>query len=191
MSRLVFLDTETTGLPKSRNSNGLEIKGNWPDIVSVAWAVYENKTLVKSRYSVIKPEGWTIPADSIRIHGITEEEASKGSSLHDILTELGKDLEDSTVVAHNMEFDKNVLLAAYKWRLGINPWTLWPKTEICTMVRSTSELKLPSRFKDSKQFKPPTLTELYKATFGKEPVGQHNSQKDVEILCEIYWSRWP
>ena len=87
-SYITFFDTETTGLPKRRNSNALESDDNWPEIVSVAWAVYERDgTLVKKCYSLIKPDGWTIPEDSIKIHGITEEKAhAEGRDLRDVLT---------------------------------------------------------------------------------------------------------
>ena len=195
MSRIIFLDTETTGLPRFRNINALNQPYNWPDIVSVAWSVYEsNGTLVKSCYSVIKPEDWIIPAESTKIHGITLEYAQEnGRPLNQVLLEMKADLETcDSVVAHNLEFDKNVLFNAYKWRLDLNPWLLWPRDEICTMIRSEPELKLPSKYPTSNRlFKPPTLTELYEATFGEKPTGQHNSQKDVEILSQIYWKRWP
>jgi len=195
MSYTAFLDTETTGLPRFRNIHAMSQIYNWPDIVSIAWSVYDkNGTLVKSGYSVVKPDGWTIHPDSIKVHKITEERAhAEGRPLKDVMDELKMDLETcDTVVAHHMEFDKNVIFNAYKWRLNMNPLNFWPKDEQCTMLRSTEELRLPSKYADSKKFKPPSLKELYKATFdGQEPTGQHNSQKDVEILCKIYWARWP
>lgn len=196
MPYILFFDTETTGLPKNRNSNALESKENWPDIVSVAWAVYEhNGSLVKKSYSIVKPDGWVIEQGAINVHGITEEKAhAEGRPLRDVLSELKADLEKSdTVVAHNIEFDKNVLFHAYKWRLNQNPWHLWPETEFCTMTHGEPEAKIPSKYPSSKRpYKPPTLTELYKVAFdGKEPTGQHNSMKDVEIMCDVYWKLWP
>ena len=128
--RLLFLDTETTGLP-IRRSSPLEERGVWPDIVSIAWALYENGVLCKKEYSVIQPDGWTIPADSIRIHGITMELARQGRSLGEMLGLLAEDLATvDTVVAHNLEFDKNIVFNAYKWRLGMDPRRIWPKAEI-------------------------------------------------------------
>ena len=193
MSYLVFLDTETTGLPKNKNLNALNGRDNWPDIVSVAWAVYKDGNLMKSRYSLIKHDGWRIPAESIRIHGITEEKAeAAGNSLDKVLLELRDDLMKSeAVVAHNIDFDKNVIFNAYRWRLDLNPWLIWPAWDICTMNRSENELKLPSKFPTTNRpYKSPKLSELYEATFGKKMEGAHNSQKDVEALCEIYWARW-
>jgi hypothetical protein len=195
MAYTIIFDTETTGLPKFRNINALNQRDNWPDIVSVAWSVFEkNGTHVKSCYSVVKPTSWEIPIESTRIHGITTEYAMEhGRPLLDVLNELRADFEKAdTVVAHNIEFDKNVLFNAYKWHLDYNPWHLWPEWEVCTMLKATDEVKIPSKWPTTaRPYKPPTLTELYKATFNKEPTGQHNSQKDVEILSEIYWRRWP
>ena len=190
---MLFIDTETTGLPKNRNSNGLETKGNWPDIVSVSWAIVKDGVKQRTKYFVISPEDWTIPDDSTRIHGITMEDAfENGVTLSDVMTNLSQDLKKvDSVVAHNLEFDKNVLFNAYKWRLGVNPWPFWPANEICTMKLAEPELKLPSKFADSKRFKSPTLGELYEATFSREPPdGLHNSQQDVEVLIEIFKARW-
>ena len=189
---IVFLDTETTGLPRFREISAESMANNWPDIVSLAWSVYtKGGVLLKSKYSIIRPDGWTIPADSTKIHGITNEQAyTEGKDLGQVMDEFTMDLQTcDTVVAHNMEFDKNVLFNAYKWRLKTTP--SWPR-EICTMLKSEPELKLPRKYPSAyRPYKSPSLTELYKATFGKEPTGQHNSQKDVEILCEVYWKRWP
>jgi DNA polymerase III epsilon subunit-like protein len=120
------------------------------------------------------------------------EHASLGKPLAEILGLLAEDLANvDTVVAHNLEFDKNVVFNAYKWRLSLDPRRIWPKNEICTMRKSEAELKLPSAYPRPGRFKPPSLKELYIATFNTEPTEQHNSLKDVELLCEIYWSRWP
>lgn len=195
LDRVLFIDTETTGLPKFRNSNALEAPNNWPDIVSVSWAVYENGKRVFIKYALIKPGDWIIPNDSTKIHGITMDHANQdGEDLAAVLEELREDFSHcNTVVAHNLEFDKNVLFNAYKWRLNLNPWHFWPQHEVCTMIRGEPEAKLPSKYPTSNRpYKPPTLKELYQVTFGREPEGGlHNSQRDVEVLCEIYWKRWP
>jgi DNA polymerase III epsilon subunit-like protein len=192
VSRILFLDTETTGLPKFRGVNALDRQNNWPDIVSVAWLTYENGVLVNSNYSVIKPE-WPIPEESIKIHGITQDYAAEhGQPLIKVLNDLGADLAKADyVVAHNLEFDKNVIFNALRWRLDINPWLIWPQNEICTMERARNELKLPSNYRNSSQYKPPSLTELYKDTFNTEPENMHNSLNDTIALAAIYMRRWP
>ena len=111
MSRILFFDTETTGLPKMRTVSALVKKDNWPDLVSISWSVYEDKELVEKQTYIIKPTGWTIPDESIKFHGITNEMANqKGSDLTVVLTIFKKALEGCTsVIAHNMEFDRNVV----------------------------------------------------------------------------------
>ena len=187
---LLFIDTETTGLPLVRNVKALDKKGIWPDIVSIAWCITTSTGEVcKKVYSLVQPD-WKIPADSIKIHGITMEYAMEhGRPLADVLADLRADLATvDTVVAHNMEFDKNVIFNAYKWRLGQEPPLI--SKEICTMEKSEAELKIPNPYPKYGPYKSPRLSELYKDTFGTEPAGQHNSQSDVDALCAIYWKRW-
>jgi DNA polymerase III epsilon subunit-like protein len=192
--RLVFLDTETTGLPKYRNASALQAPYNWPDIVSVAWIVYDKGQLISSSYALIKPQGWVIGPESTKIHGITQAYANEhGSNMGFILNNLANDLKEANVViGHNLEFDRNVLFNAYKWQLNLNPLHFWPAREICTMLKATDELKIPSKFPTTyRPYKPPSLLELYEATFpGRTIEGQHNAEKDVEVLTEIYWKRW-
>jgi len=193
MTVTIFFDTETTGLPKNKYNGGLKEPNNWPDIVSICWMVFENKTFVKKHNFIIKPEGWSIPQDASDVHGITEAIAyEKGSSLKDVLELFHKDIENcDQIVAHNLAFDKNVVLAAYKWRLHITP--NWPtKAEICTTQKSKWEMKLPSRYpKSNDPYKYPNLNELYKDTFGEEaPNNAHNAERDVDVLQKIFWKRW-
>jgi len=195
MPRSIFIDTETTGLPKNRYSNAMQGPDNWPDIVSIAWKVYDGTKCIKMEIYEIKPMGWTISEESTRIHGITNEYAQRyGKNLHAILLLLKKDLETcQSVVAHNLEFDKNVIFNAYKWRLDLNPWLFWPRDEICTMNRAEPELKIPSKYpKEYRPYKSPSLAELYQATFHDTlPSGlQHRADFDVGILTDIYWKRW-
>ena len=199
---MIFFDTETTGLPLVRGVSALEKKGIWPDLVSLAWRIYNDKgELGKMVYSVVKPDGWKISAESTKIHGITTEYALEhGRPLADVIADFKADLAMvDTVVAHNMEFDKNVIFNACKWRLGIEP--VWVSVagsvaggraegEICTMDKSKDELKIPNPYPKYGPYKSPSLSELYKDTFGTDFKGQHNSQNDVEAMCAIYWKRW-
>jgi hypothetical protein len=89
MHILVF-DTETTGLPKSRK-DAKEEPNNWPHLVSISWVVLDSENMfaiTKQRNYIIKPVDWVIPEDSIKIHGITNEEASQGASLKEVMDEF-------------------------------------------------------------------------------------------------------
>jgi DNA polymerase III epsilon subunit-like protein len=80
----LFLDTETTGVtPQDR-------------IVSICWSLYNARGReVATEHHIIFPEGFTIPADAARIHGITTAIARKrGIPLTEALTQLRTEIEE-------------------------------------------------------------------------------------------------
>ena len=49
---------------------------NWPRIVTIAWICTDrNLVPLAKRYAVITPDGFAIPAEASRIHGITQQYA--------------------------------------------------------------------------------------------------------------------
>lgn len=189
---ILFFDTETTGLPKERNTRAIKKPNNWPDLVSIAWLLYQNGRLVNKQHHIIRPEGWIIPEESVKFHGISTEVAmQKGRSLNDVLNEFLIDADKAhLIVAHNFEFDKNVILNAMFWRLNDKSLDRWnPLVEMCSGEKARVEMRLPC--KSSTRFKMPTLDELYFDTFGeKRAPGAHNADRDVEDLAKICWKRW-
>lgn len=189
--KLLIFDTETTGLPKTRQpaSNG---PNNWPHIVSISWIILETETNTetKARHYIIRPNGWDIPEDSIKIHGITPEIAhQKGVDLMSVMMEFVK--EDCDMwVAHNLEFDMSVIVNAFLWDLRIQ-FPVTPQRKMCTMLLSKPICKLPGMYRNS--YKPPKLKELYNHAFGRYPeeLMLHNSMYDVRILTDIIKSYLP
>jgi len=189
--KLLIFDTETTGLPKNRQpaANG---PNNWPHIVSISWIVLDtdSNTELKTRSYIIRPEGWSIPEDSVKIHGITTDVAKeKGVNLYNALNEFVKEPCDGWV-AHNLEFDMGVIVNAVLWDLGIQ-FPVTPQRKFCTMLLSKGICKLPGYYANS--YKPPKLKELYFHAFGRLPVETqlHNSMYDVRILTDIIKSYFP
>ena len=184
--KLVLFDTETTGLPKTRES-ATRGPNNWPHIVSLAWLVMEDEEVVRERYFVIKPEGWVIPPESTAIHGITQEHAlNRGQSLRDVLKEFASELSD-VLVAHNMNFDYNVICNAFLWDLQLPIPSF--KRLMCTMEIGTTLCKFPSPYNSTK-FRYPKLAELYEFITGKKVNAKmvHNSLYDTKLLKEILFS---
>ena len=73
---LIF-DTETTGLPKNWNAPVSDID-NWPRCVQIAWQIHDSLgNCIENKDFLIKPEGYNIPYDSEKIHGISTELAEK------------------------------------------------------------------------------------------------------------------
>ena len=69
---LIF-DTETTGLPKDYNAPHTNLD-NWPRLVQIAWQLHDNHgKLINAQNLIVKPEGFTIPFNAEKIHGISTE----------------------------------------------------------------------------------------------------------------------
>ena len=182
--KLLIFDTETTGLPKTRDLARTK-PNNWPHIVSISWVILDTETnqILKQRSAIIYPEErWTIPEDSIKIHGITNEIATEqGEDLRVVMEDFIEEKYD-VLVAHNMQFDLNVINNAIIWDLGMKA-PLFSR-RMCTMVMTTPICKLPGNFG---KYKSPKLKELYFHAFGRHPDESklHGSMYDVHILTEI------
>lgn len=182
--KLLIFDTETTGLPKDRNKQAIKEPNNWPHIVSISWVILDvESNNIESRKSfTIKPSNWVIPEDSTKIHGITHDFAMRnGTSLTDAMTAFILEKYDC-LVAHNIQFDFNVLMNACRWDLGLVVDDTKYKRK-CTMMLSTDLCKLPSQW----GYRWPKLSELYEFAFHRKPVSTslHNSIYDTLILAEI------
>ena len=71
--RILFVDVETDGLPIRHNI--LE-HPDWPHIVQAAWIVSDGKgNIIRSASRIVKPVGFTIPAEAVAVHGITTKMA--------------------------------------------------------------------------------------------------------------------
>ena len=107
---LIF-DTETTGLPKRWNAPITDID-NWPRCVQIAWQLHDQwGKVIESRDYLIKPDGFDIPYDAERIHGISTALAEEqGEDLIFVLKEFNEALHKSTfVVGQNVGFDVNIM----------------------------------------------------------------------------------
>jgi DNA polymerase III epsilon subunit-like protein len=196
MVRILFFDTETTGLPRDKKISALEASNNWPELVSICWSIYDSNKHIRTEYHIIYPDHWSADesTDATEIHGITEEIARrKGEPVADVLALLKYDLERSTyIVAHNLHFDKHVLFHTYKWRLGIDPTKFWKESaEFCSCLKAKAELRLPALFPPYNVYRYPKLDELYLDTFKMPPPpNAHNAKRDVEVLAQTVLKRW-
>ena len=184
--KLLIFDTETTGLPKSREQ---AIKGpnNWPHLVSIAWTVIDSNNnyapCAVSESHIVKPE-WKIPADSTAIHGITQEMAeADGLPLSTVIQKFLA-VEHDIMVAHNIDFDYNVLVNAIMWDLKLGTIPDF-KRRFCTMEPMKNIMQIP--YANGRGYKPPKLTELYTYVV-KKPFDSgltHSAQYDTWLLAEI------
>jgi len=134
----LFFDTETTGLPKNWKAPVTDLN-NWPRLVQLAFLYYDNSgNKITEGDFIIKPEGFTIPADASRIHGISNEKAiNEGKQLRVVLQNFQSLISQAVVlVAHNMSFDEKIVGAEFL-RVGM-PNTIPSKRKICTMESTTN-----------------------------------------------------
>lgn len=180
--KILFFDTETTGLPKDWNAP-LEQLDNWPRLVQIAWQVYSsNGDLLEEHEHVIKPIGFTIPSQASAVHKITTETALEiGVDLLTILKVFSSSVKScGLMVAHNYSYDYNIM-GSELLRNGLEN-SLHKKEHICTMNASTEFCKIPG----SRGYKWPKLEELYNILF-KESFNAHDALDDVKATARCFW----
>ena len=181
---LIF-DTETTGLPKRWDAPITDI-GNWPRCVQIAWQLHDEMgKLIEHQDYLIQPEGFNIPFDAERIHGISTELAqANGISLAEVLEKFNIALEKANfIVGQNLGFDINIMGCEFH-RLGISsPMATLPVLDTCTEI-TASLLQLPGG--RGGKFKLPTLIELHSYLFNKPFSEAHNATADVEATTRCF-----
>jgi len=181
---LIF-DTETTGLPKSWNAP-ITDTDNWPRCIQIAWQLHDEfGNLLEHNDFLIRPDGFNIPYDAERIHGISTELAQEqGISLADSLTLFNEALgKTKFIVGQNVSFDINIMGCEFH-RLGIeNNLSSLPLLDTCT-EKTAALCQIPGgRYG---KFKLPTLTELHTHLFGKGFEDAHNATADVEATTRCF-----
>lgn len=182
-SIFLFFDTETTGLPKKWNAPITELD-NWPRIVSLAWKIYgSDGREFEGVERIVRPEGFLIPEESSKIHGITNEIAEeKGLPLDYVLKEFSDVAKRAEkLIAHNISYDEKVVSAEYLRKRIDNP--LKDKVFICTKEMATDFCAIEGPY----GFKWPKLVELHKKLFGEEFLDAHNAMADVTATARCYW----
>lgn len=185
MMYLIF-DTETTGLPKNYKAP-VSDSDNWPRAVQLSWQLHDHTgALIENNDFIIKPDGFDIPFQSERVHGISTALANKdGVELRTALEHFESSLQKAHfVVGQNIEFDLNIVGAEY-YRLDL-PTALFSKKVLDTCSEDTAKLcRLPGG--RGGKFKLPTLTELHQKLFGESFGEAHNASADVEATARCFF----
>ncbi len=183
---LVF-DTETTGLPKDWNKPFTDID-NWPRMVQIAWQLHDDMgQLVEHVDYLIQPDGFDIPYDAEKVHGISTALAQKeGIPISEALEHFLKALKACRFqVGQNLSFDVNIV-GSELVRAGMEYAAIesTPVLDTCT-EESAQLLKLPGG--RGGRFKLPNLTELHQFLFGVPFAEAHNATADVEATARCFF----
>lgn len=183
MEKILIFDTETTGLPIKNSFNEYHPPMHWAyydrsRVIEVAYVVLVNGLVTKQYQSLIKPEGYNITNSDV--HGITEKDANDlGVPIDDVLNQFKTDLEDvSVVVAHNLRFDANVIMAeAYRTNNEKFISAFVKCKGFCTMLQSYHMLGFN---------KYPKLVQLYRYFTNQSVDQKHRALDDVYLTLTCY-----
>ena len=179
----LFFDTETTGLPRNWKAPVTEVN-NWPRLVQLAFIFYDrNGNKITDGNHIVKSEGFTIPVEASRIHGITTERAiQEGRPLLTVLQEFQSLINQAEVlVAHNINFDEKIVGAEFLRNRMQNSVAL--KRKICTMQSTNNFCALDGPY----GYKWPKLSELHIKLFGTGFEEAHNAAVDIEVTARCFW----
>lgn len=197
---MIVWDTETTGrinfgVPSADPSH--------PHLCSIAWIRCDAAGVplpeAGRKYRLVRPDGWTVPADAVAIHGLTTERLSdEGIALQQVAEEFFADVATDQRaggyrVAYNHGFD-NRMIRIEQHRLGHEDakliWWQQGSPSRCAMAPMQRLVKAPPtkamvaarRY----HYKTPNLTESYRYLFGTDFAGAHGAEADAEAARAIW-----
>jgi len=202
--KVLIFDTETTGLSQTKIISQ-ETLNKWPNIVQFSYIIFDTKLnkIIVSKDCIIKLTGITIPEESTKIHGISNEiSQEKGEHIEIILKQFFYYLRDvDMLVGHNISFDINMIIVEL---LRIIYGRLYPKEHIdayksdlhflqnfknifCTLKESIELCGIKTIDKFGKEYdKWPKLEELHQKLFGVVPNNLHNSFIDILVTLRCF-----
>ena len=209
-------DTETTGLPLFNDPSE---DPRQPHIVELAAILIDDKTREEKGlvHYIVRPDGWTIPAEVAAIHGITQERAmDEGIPEWKVIREFHELNQQADLrVAHNGQFDDRIMRIGIKRfgdgctdnvSVGLEAWRGYTqeykddladafksRPSYCTMKNSTNILNLPATPAMVKSGrgswkKQPSLAEAYRHFFGEELQVAHSALYDARNCAKIYFA---
>ena len=112
-----IIDVETTGYPKNK-------------ITDISIFSSDGKSIIKEFHSLVNPLT-TIPRNITRLTGISNETVKDAPMFFEIAKEVLENTRESIFVAHNVNFDYNVIKNEYK-ELGYT----FKRKKLCTVKLS-------------------------------------------------------
>lgn len=186
--KLLIFDTETSGLPLSRNIP-LHETNYWPYILQLSYVFCdtEKNYAIKYENDIIKiSKDVNINSESEKIHGINYLLCKrKGICIKKALCKFNDYLRKADkIIGHNIDFDKNMIyVEGFRNNILINNI----KSEYCTMKKNIHYCGIERLNKNgNKYLKYPTLNELNSKIFNMKPKGLHDALVDVLVCLRCY-----
>lgn len=200
MNAALFYDTETQGLPDFKAPSEAP---HQPHIVQLGARLIDMDTRksIASMDVIVKPNGWTIPEEVSKIHGITTEHAMDVGIPEEMAVEMllamwaGRPL-----IGHNEQFDRRIIRIGIKrfidpldTNLVIPVSDEWKAAKgECTCLLATPICKIPPTAKMKaagfNKFKSANLTEAHLHFTGQPLKDAHSAMADVDGCLAVYWA---
>jgi len=203
----IVYDTETSGLPDWKEPSEAPQQ---PHLVEIAALLFDGTTEIDRFHAIVRPDGWEIPEEVSKIHGITTERAlDVGLPEPEAVARfLAMHAQSDMRVAHNESFDARILRIALKrYGNGASGWDMLTQDErdaiadafkaapsYCTCTAAKPLMKLPPtekmlanpRFRNS--YKQPNLQEAHQHFLGKTFDGAHGALADAEACARVFFA---
>ena len=175
------IDIETTGLP-AKGADYETQYNQFPRIVELAFKV--NAEAVESY--IINQEGFTVPDDVIKIHGVTNEmcQASSMPLATMIMILLKEGRGANLIVGHNIYFETSIIKANVLRLVAEGKLHKEQYEELNIMLDKDKRVDTVKKgMAITKKW--PKLHELYHALFRKE-FNRHHAADDCQACYECY-----
>jgi DNA polymerase-3 subunit epsilon len=184
---LLIFDTETTGLWNKKLPCGHD---DQPKIVQLAALMVEPETRREiMRIALVLQCSVPIPEASTKVHGTTTEFSKRYGVNPQAALDVFCDMADAadTFVAHNIEFDVNVINNAARLMSG-NPIlnVFEDKPQFCTMKAATPVCRFPSK-NGGGGFGWPKLELAVPKLLGRAPSDAHQAIGDAIDCRDLFF----
>lgn len=170
MEQALIFDTETTGLTLHPDAK-IDLQPRMIEFGGVLLSLADGSII--EEISILINPGCTLPAEIVKITGITDDDLKDAPSFLDSMPQLARVFSQAVaVVAHNLPFDRAILRGELL-RAKVVDFP-WPARETCTVGLYRAEWG-----------RNPRLGELYEAIIGHPPKSAHRALGDVHTMVEI------
>lgn len=170
MSRQIIFDTETTGLKPEEGHR----------VIEIGCVELVNRKLTGNNFHYYLNPHRVVDADSIRIHGLTNEFLARKPSFHHIVDEFLEYITGAELIAHNAPFDIGFLNNELKL-VSDNIGKIIKITDIATV---TDTLGLAKKLHPGQRNSLDALCKRYSIDNTHREL--HGALLDSEILAEVY-----
>ena len=186
----IIIDTETSGLPTKLTFDNfhhpsLLDKYDSARVIELGYIICsDSNNIIKKVDQLVKPVDFKI--ENSFVHGLEHDYVlSNGKDIKQVLDQFTNDIlsnDIGTIIAHNINFDINIILSEY-YRLGHEN----NKDIIAKLEEMNKEDTMKIGKDHMKTKKSPKLIELYKFLFNEEFAQDHRALSDADACLKCYF----